>query len=253
MKVTFLGTGTSQGIPIIGSHHPVCLSTNPKDKRLRVSVLLEWENFTILIDCGPDFRQQLLRTNCTKIDAVLFTHEHSDHTAGLDDLRPFYFRQGDIPVYAHKRVLQALKKRFEYIFETNNKYPGVLTLDTHPIENQSFFIEDKKIIPVEVYHHKLPVFGFRVENFAYITDAKTIAKEEIEKLQNLDVLVINALRVEPHLSHLNLEEAIALIKQIRPKKAYLTHISHHMGFHDEVQKALPESIFLAYDQLEIIV
>ena len=253
MKVTFLGTGTSQGIPIIGSQHPVCLSTNPKDKRLRVSVLLEWEDITILIDCGPDFRQQLLRTNCTKIDAVLFTHEHSDHTAGLDDLRPFYFRQGDMPVYAHKRVLEALKKRFEYIFETNNKYPGVLTLDTHPIENQSFFVEDKKIIPVEVYHHKLPVFGFRVENFAYITDAKTITKEEIEKLQNLDVLVINALRIEPHLSHLNLEEAIALIKQIRPKKAYLTHISHHMGFHDEVQKTLPKSIFLAYDQLEIIV
>lgn len=253
MKVTFLGTGTSQGIPIIGSQHPVCLSTNPKDKRLRVSVLLEWEDITILIDCGPDFRQQLLRTNCTKIDAVLFTHEHSDHTAGLDDLRPFYFRQGDMPVYAHKRVLEALKKRFEYIFETNNKYPGVLTLDTHPIENQSFFVEDKKIIPVEVYHHKLPVFGFRVENFAYITDAKTITKEEIEKLQNLDVLVINALRIEPHLSHLNLEEAIELIKQIRPKKAYLTHISHHMGFHDEVQKTLPKSIFLAYDQLEIIV
>jgi phosphoribosyl 1,2-cyclic phosphate phosphodiesterase len=253
LKVTFLGTGTSQGIPIIGSQHPVCLSTNPKDKRLRVSVLLEWEDITILIDCGPDFRQQLLRTNCTKIDAVLFTHEHSDHTAGLDDLRPFYFRQGDMPVYAHKRVLEALKKRFEYIFETNNKYPGVLTLDTHPIENQSFFVEDKKIIPVEVYHHKLPVFGFRVENFAYITDAKTITKEEIEKLQNLDVLVINALRIEPHLSHLNLEEAIELIKQIRPKKAYLTHISHHMGFHDEVQKTLPKSIFLAYDQLEIIV
>jgi len=251
LKVTFLGTGTSQGIPIIGSNHPVCLSPNPKDKRLRVSVLLEWEDFTILIDCGPDFRQQLLRTNCTKIDAVLFTHEHSDHTAGLDDLRPFYFRQGNLAVYAHKRVLDALKKRFEYIFETKNKYPGVLTLDTHTIENQSFFINNKKIIPVEVYHHKLPVFGFRIGNFAYITDAKTIAKEELDKLKNLDVLIINALRIEPHLSHLNLEEAIAVIQQIRPKKAYLTHISHHMGFHDEVQATLPESIFLAYDQLEI--
>jgi phosphoribosyl 1,2-cyclic phosphate phosphodiesterase len=253
LKVTFLGTGTSQGIPIIGSDHPVCLSTNPKDKRLRVSVLLEWDNFTILIDCGPDFRQQLLRTNCTKIDAVLFTHEHSDHTAGLDDLRPFFFRQGNIAVYAHNRVLEALKKRFEYIFETKNKYPGVLSLDIYKIENRSFFVEDKKIMPVEVYHHKLPVFGFRVENFAYITDAKTITKEELKKLKNLDVLVINALRLEPHLSHLNLDEAIAIIKEIRPKKAYLTHISHHMGFHDDVQKSLPESIFLAYDQLEIII
>lgn len=251
MKITFLGTGTSQGIPIIGSTHPVCLSKNPKDKRLRVSVLLEWESSTLLIDCGPDFRQQLLRTNCSRIDAVLFTHEHSDHTAGIDDLRPFYFRQGNIPVYAHTRVVSALKKRFGYIFQTEKKYPGVLTLDVHTIENISFFIGDKEITPVEVYHHKLPVFGFRIEDFAYITDAKTIANEEVKKLENLEVLVINALRLEPHLSHFNLEEALAFIDRVKPKKAYLTHISHHMGFHDDVQKTLPENVFLAYDELNI--
>ena len=251
MKVTFLGTGTSQGIPIIGSNHPVCLSTNAKDKRLRVSVLLEWDDFTILIDCGPDFRQQLLRTNCTRIDAVLLTHEHSDHTAGVDDLRPFYFRQGNLPIYGHKRVLDALKRRYEYIFKSENKYPGVLTLDTHTIQNTPFFVRDKEVIPIEVFHHKLPVFGFRIGDFAYITDAKTVPESEIEKLKNLDVLVVNALRIEPHLSHFNLDEALAFIKRIRPKKSYLTHISHHMGFHNEVQKKLPKSVFLAYDQLEI--
>lgn len=251
MKITFLGTGTSQGIPIIGSNHPVCLSNNPKDKRLRVSVLLEWTDFSILIDCGPDFRQQLLRTNCNRIDAVLFTHEHSDHTAGLDDLRPFYFRQGNIQTYAHQRVIDALKIRFPYIFETENKYPGVLTLDTHPIDNTPFSIYNKLITPIEVLHHKLPVFGFRIENFAYITDAKTVTSHEIEKLKGLDVLVVNALRIEPHMSHFNLEEALAFIDHIGPKKAYLTHISHHMGFHDEVQATLPEHVFLAYDELEL--
>lgn len=251
MKVTFLGTGTSQGIPIIGSNHPVCLSINPKDKRLRVSVLLEWDDFTILIDCGPDFRQQLLRTNCTRIDAVLFTHEHSDHTAGIDDLRPFYFRQGNLPIYAHQRVLDALGKRFDYIFKTENKYPGVPTLDTHAIQNTPFFVHNKKVTPIEVLHHKLPVFGFRIGDFAYITDAKTVPEPELEKLKNLDVLVVNALREELHLSHFNLDEALAFINRIGPKKAYLTHISHYMGFHDEVQKKLPKSVFLAYDQLEI--
>ena len=251
MKVTFLGTGTSQGIPIIGSTHPVCLSTNPKDKRLRVSVLIEWDDLSVLIDCSPDFRQQLLRTSCTKIDAVLFTHEHSDHTAGIDDLRPFYFRQGNLHIYAHERVLNALKQRFGYIFKTENKYPGVLSLETHSIQNKFFYIGQKKIFPIEGFHHKLPVFGFRVGSFAYITDAKTVSDTELDKLKNLDVLVVNALRIEPHLSHFNLEEALAFIEKVSPKKAYLTHISHHLGFHDEVQKTLPQSVHLAYDQLEI--
>ena len=253
MKITFLGTGTSQGIPIIGSNHPVCLSKNKKDKRLRVSVLLEWENLTLLIDCGPDFRQQVLRANCTQIDAVLFTHEHSDHTAGIDDLRPFYYRQGDILAYAHERVVKALEKRFGYIFKSENKYPGVLTFDFKMIKNAPFLIKNKEIIPIQVYHYKLAVFGFRTDDFAYITDAKTVPNEEIDKLQDLEVLVVNALRKEPHISHFNLEEALTFIELVKPKKAYLTHISHHLGFHDEVQKTLPKNVFLAYDELKITI
>ena len=253
MKITFLGTGTSQGIPIIGSTDPVCLSKNPKDKRLRVSVLLEWESLTLLIDCGPDFRQQLLRTNCSRIDAVLFTHEHSDHTAGLDDLRPFFFRQGDIPIYAEKRVIEALKIRFNYIFKKENKYPGVLNFNVNNIYNKPFLVSKIKIIPIQVFHNKLPVFGFRIFDFAYITDAKTIPDDEIKKLTGLNVLVINALRQKPHLSHFNLEEALNFIKLLNPKKTYLTHISHHLGFHDEVEQSLPENVFLAYDNLKILV
>lgn len=251
MDITFLGTGTSQGIPIIGSSHPVCLSENPKDKRLRSSVLIQSKDSDILIDCGPDFRQQALSANCNKIDAVLFTHEHSDHTAGLDDLRPIYFRQGNIPVYAEKRVVEALKIRFNYIFKKDNKYPGVLTFDVNYIKNKEFYISKTKIIPVKVYHHNLPVFGFRIKNFAYITDAKTIPEIEIKKLKNLDVLVINALRQEPHISHFNMEEALNFIKLVKPKKSFLTHISHHLGFHDEVEKLLPKNVFLAYDNLKI--
>jgi len=251
LDITFLGTGTSQGIPIIGSSHPVCLSENPKDKRLRSSVLIQSKDSDILIDCGPDFRQQALSANCNKIDAVLFTHEHSDHTAGLDDLRPIYFRQGNIPVYAEKRVVEALKIRFNYIFKKDNKYPGVLTFDVNYIKNKEFYISKTKIIPVKVYHHNLPVFGFRIKNFAYITDAKTIPEIEIKKLKNLDVLVINALRQEPHISHFNMEEALNFIKLVKPKKSFLTHISHHLGFHDEVEKLLPKNVFLAYDNLKI--
>lgn len=251
MKITFLGTGTSQGIPFIGSNHPVCLSDNPKDKRLRVSVLVEWSDFSILIDCGPDFRQQLLRTECTEINAVLFTHEHSDHTAGLDDLRPFFYRQGAIDVYANERVLKSLYKRFDYIFKKENKYPGVLTLNDHQISGETFNIGSKSIIPISVLHNTLPIFGYRIDNFAYITDAKTISKSEIEKLKNLDVLVVNALRIEPHVSHFNLEEALCFIKLVNPKKAYLTHISHHLGFHDSVEKTLPQNVKIAYDQLQI--
>ncbi len=251
LKITFLGTGTSQGIPIIGSTHPVCLSKNPKDKRLRVSVLVEWDDYTYVIDCGPDFRQQMLRANVNKIDGIIFTHEHADHTAGLDDIRPFFFRQGDIPIYAHKRVVEQLKQRFAYIFATENKYPGVPNLAINEIENKPFKLNDLEVFPVEVFHHKLQVFGFRFNNFAYLTDVKTIPDEEMEKLKNLDVLVINALREETHISHLNLEEALQIIDILQPKKAYLTHISHLLGFHDEVQQKLPKNVFLAYDELQI--
>ncbi|MBR9914970.1 MAG: MBL fold metallo-hydrolase [Algicola sp.] len=251
MKVTFLGTGTSQGIPVIGSDHPVCLSDNPKDKRLRVSVLVQWDSYTYVIDCGPDFRQQMLRAQCEKIDGIVFTHEHADHTAGLDDIRPFYFRQGDIPFYAHKRVLKELNTRFNYIFTTKDKYPGVPSVIQNEITNTPFTLGNLEVVPINGYHHKLQVFGFRFGDFAYLTDMKTIADEEVEKLTGVKVLVVNALRETEHISHFNLDEALSLIDKVKPKKAYLTHISHYLGFHDEVQQKLPKNVYLAYDNLEI--
>ncbi|HPF10311.1 MAG TPA: MBL fold metallo-hydrolase [Flavobacteriaceae bacterium] len=254
MTVTFLGTGTSQGIPIIGSQHPVCLSNNPKDKRLRVSVLLEWEGACYVIDCGPDFRQQMLREGVQRIDGVLFTHEHNDHVAGLDDIRPFYFRQGDITCYAYKRVFDALKQRFAYVFETINKYPSAPTIKEVEIEkDHPFTISGKKVIPVEAMHADLSVLGFRIDNFAYMTDVKIIEDSEMQKLMGLDVLVLNALRIKPHESHLNLEEALAIVNILKPKKTFFTHISHLLGFHDEVEANLPEGVHLAYDTLKITI
>ncbi len=253
MEVTFLGTGTSQGIPVIGSKHPVCLSSNPKDKRLRVSVLVEWDDYNILIDCGPDFRAQMLANDVSKIDTILFTHEHNDHTAGLDDIRPFFFRQGDIPVFAHQRVIKSLEKRFEYIMDNKNKYPGAPSVQVNEIENTSFLFKKHPIIPINAMHNRLQVFGFRLQDFAYLTDVKSIEPEESEKLKGVKVMVINALRHEPHHSHFNLEDALNFIKQIAPERAYLTHISHHLGFHDEIQKTLPKNVFLAYDNLKITI
>lgn len=251
MEVIFLGTGTSQGIPVIGSDHPVCLSNDPRDKRLRVSVLVKWKEQNILVDCGPDFRMQMLANRVTQIDAIVYTHEHNDHTAGLDDIRPFFFRQGDIPVYAHKRVLKALKKRFEYIFESENKYPGAPNVKVNEISNRSFEFKSLPIIPVNVMHNRVQVFGFRFDDFAYLTDVKTIEPEEIEKLRGVKVLVVNALRQEQHHSHFSLQDALEFIEEVNPKRAYLTHISHTMGFHEEVQAQLPENVFIAYDNLKI--
>ena len=251
MTVTFLGTGTSQGIPIIGSTHPVCLSSDFKDKRLRVSVLIEWDNYSYVIDCGPDFRQQMLRAGSDRIDGIVFTHEHSDHVLGFDDIRPFYFRQGDIPIYAHKRVLKALKKRFDYVFKTKNKYPGAPTVIQNRIKNKPFLLKNLEVIPVNGKHDKLQVFGFKFGDFAYLTDMKTVKAEEVEKIKNVKVLVVNALRIEPHLSHFNLEEALQFIAEVNPETAYLTHISHLLGFHEAIQKKLPKNVFLAYDGLEI--
>ena len=251
MTVTFLGTGTSQGIPIIGSTHPVCLSSDFKDKRLRVSVLIEWDNYSYVIDCGPDFRQQMLRAGSDRIDGIVFTHEHSDHVLGFDDIRPLYFRQGDIPIYAHKRVLKALKKRFDYVFKTKNKYPGAPTVIQNRIKNEPFLLKNLEVIPVNGKHDKLQVFGFKFGDFAYLTDMKTVKAEEIEKIKNVKVLVVNALRIEPHLSHFNLEEALQFIAEVNPETAYLTHISHLLGFHEAIQKKLPKNVFLAYDGLEI--
>nr|WP_315133229.1 MBL fold metallo-hydrolase [uncultured Flavobacterium sp.] len=254
MNVYFLGTGTSQGIPVIGSDHEVCKSTDSKDKRLRVAVWVHWENYSFVIDCGPDFRQQMLTSHCKKVDGILFTHEHADHTAGLDDIRPFNFRQGEMPIYAHKRVIDNLKRRFDYVFETINKYPGAPSVKTiEVVNNEPFVIGNKTAIPVNVMHGNLQVFGYRIDDFAYLTDVKTIAESEVEKLKNLKVLVVNALREEPHNTHFNLQEALDFITLVQPEKAYLTHISHILGFHNEVQKKLPENVFLAYDTLEITI
>jgi len=254
LKVYFLGTGTSQGIPIIGSSHPVCKSSDYKDKRLRVSVLVSWDSHSYVIDCGPDFRQQMLASNCQKVDGILFTHEHSDHTAGIDDIRPFNFKQGEIPIYAHQRVIENLKRRFDYVFETVNRYPGAPSVKTiEIINNESFPIGNKTAIPINVLHGNLQVFGFRIDDFAYLTDVKTIEEVETEKLKGVKVLVINALREEHHFSHFNLQEALDFIALVNPEKAYLTHISHLLGFHEDVQKKLPENVYLAFDNLEITI
>lgn len=254
MKIYFLGTGTSQGIPVIGSNHPVCLSQDQKDKRLRVSVWIEWGTHSFVIDCGPDFRQQMLISSCPKIDAIFFTHEHADHTAGLDDIRPFFFKQGEIPIYAHNRVLKNLERRFDYIFQSENKYPGAP--DVLPIEvinNSPILFGSKRIIPINAWHGSLQVFGYRFGNFAYLTDVKFVDTEELLKLEKLEILVINALREEMHDTHFNLKEALDFIHLIKPNKAYLTHISHILGFHQEIQNKLPENVFVAYDNLEITI
>ena len=254
MKVYFLGTGTSQGIPVIGSHHAVCHSSDPKDKRLRVSVWIHWDNCSYVIDCGPDFRQQMLVSNCQKVDAILYTHEHADHTAGLDDIRPFNFKQGAIPIYAHERVIQNLKRRFDYVFETVDKYPGAPSVNAIEVKNNiPFAIGNKMAIPINVYHGNLQVFGYRIDDFAYLTDVKTIDETEIEKLKGIKVLVVNALREEAHHSHLNLQEALDFIALIQPQETYLTHISHHFGFHKDIQNKLPKNVYLAYDNLEITI
>ncbi len=253
MEVTFLGTGTSQGIPVIGSNHPVCLSEDPRDKRLRVSVLVSWEEFTYVIDCGPDFRQQMLSNQVSKIDGIVFTHEHADHTMGLDDIRPYFFRQGDIPIYAHKRVIKALKSRFDYIFASENKYPGAPSVIENELTNRIFTLGNLDVVPINTMHNRLQVFGFRFKDFAYLTDVKTIEMKEKLKLKDVKVLVVNALRVEPHHSHFNLEEALAFIEEIKPERAYLTHISHMLGFHAEVEEKLPKNVYIAYDNLKITI
>ena len=251
MKVTVLGSGTSQGVPVIACKCNICTSCNPKDKRLRSSILIKWKSFNFVVDCGPDFRYQMLRANYNKLDGVFFTHEHSDHVSGIDDLRPFYFNHGDIDIYAHNRVLLNLKSRYNYIFNNNNNYPGVPVINPIEIDNNVFNVKGLNITPICVKHNKLQVFGFRLEDFAYITDMKTISDFEISKLTNLKVLVLNCLRIKEHHSHLNLKEALDLVKIIKPKICYFTHISHYLGFHKEVESNLPDNIFLAYDQLTI--
>ena len=252
MKVTFLGTGTSQGVPVIACQCEVCLSSNPKDKRLRTSILLSYNDKNIVIDTGPDFRQQMLRENVQHLDAVLFTHEHKDHIAGMDDIRAFnYQTKSEMPIYATNQVQKGLKKEFHYIF-TEFKYPGIPKVDLHTINHtQPFELFGKTITPIEVMHYKLPVTAFRIDNFTYITDANFISDQEKEKIKGTEILVINALRKEEHISHFTLQQALDLIAEIQPKKAYLTHISHLLGKHDEVSLELPKHVVMAYDGLEV--
>ena len=251
MTITFLGTGTSQGIPVIGCSCPVCRSLDFRDKRLRASVHIAVDDQSLVIDTGPDFRQQMLRENITSLDAILYTHEHKDHTAGLDDIRPFNFsQQKDMPVYGRQQVIDQLKIEYSYAFG-ESKYPGVPQILTNIISNEPFQVNGTNIEPVEVFHHKLPVFGFRIHNFTYITDASFISPEEKEKIKNSDVLVLNALQKEEHISHFTLDEALAIIEELQPRKAYLTHISHKLGLHETITKELPEGVELAYDGLKI--
>lgn len=251
MKITFLGTGTSQGVPIIGCECPVCQSIDFHDKRLRSSIYIETDKVKLVVDTGPDFRQQMLRERIKALDAVLFTHAHKDHTGGLDDIRSFNFlQQKDMPIYGRQEVLEQLKKEYAYIF-ADKKYPGIPQVETHLLENTPFSVQGEEIIPIEVMHYKLPIYGFRLRDFTYITDAKTISEEEKEKIKGTHTLTINALQKEAHLSHLTLAEALELVEELQPKQAYFTHASHKLGKYRDVSKELPENVHLAYDGLSI--
>lgn len=251
MKITFLGTGTSQGVPLIACKCEICSSTNAKDKRLRSAIMLETASTTIVIDTGPDFRQQMLREQVEKLDAVVFTHEHKDHIAGLDDVRAFNFINGKhIEVYATSRVQAAIKREFAYIF-AEDKYPGIPLINLHEINGAPFKINDIELIPIEVMHYKMPVLGFRIADFTYITDAKSISEKEKEKIKGSKVLVLNALRREEHISHFTFQEAIDLAQELEVEQAYFTHISHQLGLHEQVSEELPTNIFLAYDGLKL--
>ncbi len=250
LKITLLGTGTSQGVPVIACNCAVCLSPNPKDIRLRSSILIESTTTSIVIDSGPDFRQQMLRHKVQKLDAVVFTHEHKDHIAGLDDVRAFNFIQNSaIDIYGRNQVLDALKKEFHYAF-TEEKYPGVPLLNLIEINNSPFRIGDIDLIPIEVMHYKMPVFGFRIGNFTYITDSNFISEPELNKIKGSEIFILNALRKTRHISHFNLEEAIEVAKLSGANKTYFTHISHLMGLQNDVEENLPEHIRIAFDGLE---
>ena len=251
MKVTFLGTGTSQGIPVIGCKCVVCTSNDIRDQRLRSSIMITSEQTNLVIDTGPDFRQQMLREKVNNLDGVVFTHEHKDHIAGMDDIRAFNFIQKkDMDIYATAEVQKALQREFHYVFATK-KYPGVPMVKLHSIDNEPFKVGDIELTPINVLHYMMPVKGYRIGDFSYITDAKTIPEEEFEKLKGSKILVINALRKTTHISHFNLEEALQIIDRLKPDKAYLIHLSHLMGTHRELEKELPENVEVAIDGLMI--
>lgn len=251
MKITFLGTGTSQGIPVITCNCVVCKSEDDKNKRLRVSVLVETDDKTIVIDSGPDFRYQMLRAKVKDLDAILYTHEHKDHVAGLDDIRPFnYLLRKNIDIYATERVQQALKKEFSYIFAEAH-YPGLPQIDMHTIDTDVFNVGKTPVVPLEIMHYKLPILGFRINDFVYITDAKTVSEETVAKIKGVKMLVVNALQKENHISHFTLDEAIAFAELVGAETTYFTHISHNMGLHEAVEKELPNNIKMAYDGLTL--
>lgn len=247
MRVRLLGTGTSQGIPIIGCTCPVCTSTDERDHRLRTSALVEVDGLNILIDAGPDLRQQLLRCGVTRLDALLMTHEHKDHTGGIDDVRPINFlMKQPLNIYGQPRVMKAIRNDYSYAFGPD-QYPGVPQLVLNPLQPEPFEVKGVEVIPVKVRHMTLPIFGYRIRNFAYITDASFISETEKKKLKGVKVLVINALRREQHYSHFNLEQALAVIDEVKPERAYLTHVSHRLGKYVEVSAELPENVFLGID------
>lgn len=251
MRVTFLGTGTSQGVPVIACGCEVCTSADKHDKRLRSSILIEADDKTVAIDSGPDFRYQMLRANVQHLDAIVYTHEHKDHVAGMDDVRAFNFKQQEpMNIYADPRVQAALMREFPYVF-AENKYPGIPQVDMHPIGDEGFHIGSIHFTPIEVMHYKLPVLGFRINNFTYITDAKTVSDQEKEKIKGSKILVINALQKQTHISHFTLDEAIAFAHEIGAETTYFTHISHRLGKHADVMAELPAGIELAYDGLTV--
>jgi phosphoribosyl 1,2-cyclic phosphate phosphodiesterase len=251
MRITLLGTGTSQGVPVIACDCKVCKSDNIKDNRLRSSVMVEVDNQTIVIDTGPDFRQQMLREKVKKIDAVLFTHHHKDHVAGMDDIRAFNYKwKKDMPVYCTRNTEKALLNEFPYVFQ-QDKYPGTPNVSINIIENRSFKIKDTNIIPIEAKHYVMPVLGFRIKDFVYLTDVSYIAEKEKEKMKGASLIVLDALRKKEHISHLNLRQALDLLEELQPNEALLTHISHYMGLHDEVNNELPDNIQLGFDGQQV--